>query len=93
MQAVTNAKPTADDIQKVINNLIWERDADLEDIILACYRPVIERYMYSHANNLPYEKWSNLSEAIEPFLFERNPDLLLTKEDLEQRYPTKNCID
>lgn len=89
MQAVTNAKPTADHIQKVINNWIGECDADLEDIILACYSHVVEMYIYSHANNLPYEKWNNLSEAIEPFLFERNPGLLLTKEDLEQRYRGK----
>lgn len=93
MQAVTNAKPTADDIQKIINNLIWECDADLEDIILACCSHVAEKYMYSHANNLPYEKWSNLFEAIEPFLFERNPELVLIKEELEQWHPTKNCID
>lgn len=78
-------KPNLEDIKKLINQLIYEKEVELEYILLACYSHVVDRYMHKEDAGLPYENWERLVRALDPFVEERmKPEDL---QELKQLFP------
>jgi hypothetical protein len=69
--SIPKNKPNSEEIQKLINRLVYEDEAELEDIILACYSHVVSKYIYADATGDLDEKWANLEDAMEAFVIER----------------------